>query len=180
MAKFCSNCPFGEKENSSCHNNEYFDWYCTHQSPKDTLEGKGVTKRKCASWLYKTTVLNAPTWCPLESFENTKKIQSGEQREPRYTSASAYKAWNNLPSICKWEDIKTKTIYHVPPVNGDIRLNIMITTKDDYCITGRVVGGIDNGKIMTLYKSSLKSKFLIEDKLEKSLINKLTNGEKNV
>ena len=56
----------------------------------------------------------------------------------------------------------------------------MITTKDDYCITGRVVGGIDNGKIMTLYKSSLKSKFLIEDKLEKSLINKLTNGEKNV
>ena len=179
MAKYCSNCPFGERENSSTHNNEYFDWYCTHQSPKDVIEGKGITKRKCASWLYKATTLSAPSWCPLVSLENTNKIQ-GEQREHRYTSATAYQAWNKLPSICKWEDVKTKTIYHIPPVNGDVRLNIIITSKDDYSITGRVVGGVDNGKTMTLYKTSLKSKFLIEDKLEKSLINNITNGEKNV
>ena len=180
MAKFCNNCPFGEKENSSNHNNEYFDWYCTHQSPKETIEGKVGTKRKCASWLYKTTALNAPSWCPLESLENTQKLNGEQYREKRYTSNESYQAWLKLPNISEWEDIKPKTVYHIPPVNGDVRLNFMVTTKDDYCITGRVVGGVDNGKIMTLYKASLKSKFLIEDKLEKSLINKLTNGSKNM
>ena len=58
---------------------------------------------------------------------------------------------------------------------------LKVNTNSESCIDNLdFMMKIDNGKIMTLYKSSLKSKFLIEDKLEKSLINKLTNGEKNV
>lgn len=164
MQEYCSSCPFSEKRKSSEKSNEYNNWFCVYRTSSEILENKPPIYRSCGSWIHKDVKLLAPQWCP--------KTKQPQQRESRLVSPKSYNDWSKLPYMHQWEDFKEQTIYHIPPVNGDVRLNIIVLKKYDTYMTCRVVGGKDNGKLMTLYKTSLKTKFLTEDRIEKKLLTK--------
>lgn len=65
--------------------------------------------------------------------------------------------------ICKWDEIKVGKIYHMPPIGGASRDDILILSKDKYRITYEKLTHKD-GLILTLYKTDVAVKFLSKAK----------------
>ena len=106
--------------------------------------------------------IKQPDWCPIKQEINLKKkindgikLTDGEKRAL---------LMERTPITC-WDDIKFDTVYHIPPLLGEKRKDIVVTYKGQYSCTYRVLSkNASSGTIDTFYPSSLMSRFLIPHK----------------
>ena len=143
--EYCDNCEFCKRVPKS--SGYYFDTYCTHGKSKDD----DISEFKLIqSWTFETSKVYKPVYCP----KNKKK-----------TLPINYNQWKMIRPMVKWDDIKVGRVYHVPPVNGEKRMDVMVTTKSQYMINVRVLKGPSTGTTISFYPESLRPKFFIENKI---------------
>ena len=112
--------------------------------------------------------IETPDWCPiLEEEKLRQKIVNGE----KLTDGEKRKLLMRLKPSVKWDDIQKDEIYHIPPVLGEKRRDVIITWKGEYSCSLR-----DLSKTYvateTIYPSSLISRFLIKHKIKKVEVKK--------
>ena len=143
--EYCNGCKFCKQilKNSGF----YYDTYCTYGKNYDDP----VSELKLLqSWSYKDSKVIKPIYCP-----NNK----------RKTPPVNYTQWKLIKPTMEWDNIKVGQVYHVPPVNGEKRMDVMVITKSQYMINVRVLKGPSVGSTISFYPESLRTRFFIENKI---------------
>lgn len=178
---YCNNCPNAFKTLVALSGKEpkYFNWFCG---------AKPNNKRIDYSVLFGTNI-KIPEWCPMNyktnnnmigSNENNKKIEiikpKGLINGKRYedcTYLEKREAWESLKPFVKWDDIKEKDIYHIPPFLDNKRCDIVVIRKTDYYLDYYEIN--ENNSFIskiphTVYKSNIIAKMLRPHKLKQIAI----------
>ena len=71
--------------------------------------------------------IDTPLWCPLV-------------KKDKLTYAEREKLWKGIKPINDFENIKEKTWYHIPPINGRKRKDIFVVNKLTYTLEYREKG----------------------------------------
>lgn len=159
----CNKCP--HKVTSKITSSQSVNWYCGKVPDMYT-----ATKNKNISYLVRDgELVPSPNWCPLK--EKSDKPYSVETRQKSTTYFESWEAkrklWDKLPHTSSWDDIKVNEIYHVPPINGEKRMDIMITAKTQYSISYKTI--TQDGSAYTTHSSFFKTSpqvnFLVKHKL---------------
>lgn len=166
----CNKCPHKVTATSSSGIN----WYCGKCADEYT-----TTKNKNIKYFVKNgDLVPTPAWCPLKkesgkysAFATKSKEDDYKPKESTYVSPylEKLKIWNSLPHMSNWDSIEVNELYHVPPVNGEPRMDIIITHKSEYNIGYKTITK-DNKALTTyasFYKSSPQVNFLVKHKLIK-------------
>lgn len=158
----CNKCP--NKVTSKIGKDNKSNWYCGKVPDVYT-----VTKNKNISYYVNDgELVPAPNWCPLKvKSDNKYSALSSSYKEEDYKPKTVVSPWSNLPHTSSWDDIKVNEIYHVPPINGEKRMDIIITSKTDYYIGYKTITK-DGAAIVSynsFYKTSLQVNFLVKHKL---------------
>lgn len=159
----CNKCP--HKVTSKVTTSQTTNWYCGK-----VVDTYTATKNKNVAYLIRDgELVPSPNWCPLK--EKSDKQYSSDYKPKTTTYLDSWEAkrrvWDNLPHTSSWDDIKVNEIYHVPPINGEKRMDIMITSKTQYVISYKIIN--QNGLTYTVhssfYKTSPQVNFLVKHKL---------------
>ena len=164
----CNKCP--HKVTVKNRASENTNWYCGKTTDMYT-----ATKNKNIAYLKRDgELIPTPTWCPLKVKSNEKYSAFAtkskvDDYKPTYSESWEDKAkkWNNLHHTCSWDDVKVDEIYHVPPINGEKRMDIIITSKTSYNIGYKTItkNGVAITTYNSFYKTSPQINFLVKHKL---------------
>lgn len=76
-----------------------------------------------------------------------------------------------ITPLCVWEKIYVGEVYHVPPVMNLPRMDILIISKNDYCLKYKRVDKPNESNIIeTMYKACVSLPFMVKPKLPLVLI----------
>ena len=137
------------------------DWFCRHPTfqPPRTIE--------CYVDIDDATPLIPPNFCPLKvaMAKNTNKGTVKMKRTYAENNARLKEAWG--PN--KWDNIQAGEIYHLPPVLGQQRADLLILSKTDYALRVKEVTphNCSAGIVRSIFKSDGVHKFLVPNKLIK-------------
>lgn len=107
-------------------------------------------------------LIKSPDWCPfVEEAAIKQKIKEGHNLTIGEKRALLMKHKPFIP----WDEITPNTIYHIPPLLGEKRKDILVTWKGEYSCTFKDLTKNYNA-IETIYPSTLMSRFIIKHKLK--------------
>ena len=107
--------------------------------------------------------LDAPDWCPVAEEETLRqKIVNGD----KLTEGEKRKLLMKMEPKTPWDEIQKDEIYHIPPLFGEKRRDVLITWKGEYSCSMRDLTK-SYAATETIYPSTLTSRFLIKHKLKK-------------
>ena len=104
-----------------------------------------------------------PHWCPIEE---ANKIQVKIDKGEKLTNGEKKTMLMRHTPLISWEDIKVNDVYHIPPLLGQDRKDVLVTWKGEYSCTFK---NLSKGKntIETIYPSTVESRFFVKHKLKK-------------
>ena len=147
----CNDCIYFERREAIATETE--NVYCTKEKTLRLIEFR----------IPKGQDVKLPFWCPIEEarkiqlkLDNGEKLTDGEKK----TLLMARK-----PFI-SWEEIEVNHIYHIPPLLGGKRKDVLVTWKGEYSCTFRNLSNEKN-TVETIYPSTLESRFFVKHKLKK-------------
>lgn len=143
--EYCNDCKFCKKLQKT--SGYYYDTYCMYGKDENEVVSNG---KLVQSWSFETTKVIKPIHCPLIK-RNRLPID--------------YQLWKSITPITNWDDIEVGKVYHVPPVNGEKRMDVKVITKSQYMMNVKVLSGSNNGTTISFYPESLRCKFFIENKI---------------
>lgn len=147
----CSVCAFSSQTNlNKSGSTTYTDYACVFD---------GQTKCVMISDLQRDK--NVPKWCPLSRNKTKEKIKYSEM-----TWGEKLRAWESLPPITPWEEIKPNTVYHIPPYHNEKREDVLVTQITANSITYKRLNDDSSRVLYTLYPTSMKWKFFSEHKIK--------------
>lgn len=112
--------------------------------------------------------VKVPHWCPIKELDNIKiKLNKGKKLT---NGEKKIMLMNHTPFIA-WDDIKVNHIYHIPPLLGEQRKDVLVTWRGEYSCTFKNLSSGGN-RIETIYPSTLESRFFVEHKLKKIEVEK--------
>lgn len=113
--------------------------------------------------------ITTPDWCPLIEEETIKqKINNGIKLSHGEKKAILMQ---HTP-IISWDEIEANQIYHIPPLLGEKRKDILVTWKGEYSCTCKDLTKNYNA-FETFYPSTLMSRFLTKHKVKQvEVVNK--------
>ena len=165
----CNECPKSVCNDAPCDFGNMCNWHCRTKDVRRVIDMSVLT----------TKTIDIPNWCPLglhkQNVEEEKKVETKVEIKAVHTPtvktltyAEKMRMWEAI-ELRKWEDIKTNTVYHVPPVLNEKRKDVLVTTKTDFSFTYRLLerGKPSSTAIYTVYKSNTWWKFMSEHKLRK-------------
>lgn len=154
----CNNCSFitCRKSNYSVYGSD--NVYCNHDKSIRLIElGADMNKD-----------IKSPEWCPIaEAQRITDKMNSGE----KLTEGEKRTILMRHKPLIQWDDIKNDEIYHIPPLLGEKRRDVLVVWKGEYSCTIRDLSKNYNAS-ETIYPSTLASRFFIKHKIKKIEIKK--------
>lgn len=156
--KTCNDCPQSQCKESGGWGTSLCNWYCNTDKLKRIIDMNVLS----------TKSLDIPKWCPL-GLHKQVSVQEKPKKKP-LTYAEKREMWEDIPFLCKWEDIKISEIYHVPPVLGEKRKDVLITNISDFSFQYRLIDKTNNSTSQatyTLYKSAIWWKFMVKHKIIK-------------
>lgn len=143
--KECSFCPYTKKIISKSGKTAFIcDKYKSHLLPNK--------KKVIAVNVETEKELITPYWCPLKDKSSLLTWQRAE-------------LWRDIKPICKFDDLKENTWYHIPPVNGNKRQDIFIVHKGAASIDYKK--DKNSGTTYMMFKTELPISFLTEIKNRK-------------
>lgn len=145
MKNYCNFCPHSSVVTFSTPEERY-NLSCEHEKGKRLVEVSVKDKY----------FVTKPSWCPL--------LASNKPKEQGLSYNEKLEILKKMPPMIKWEDIKVNKIYHVPQIPGEERKDIIITHKNEYSCTYKVIDSNYNISY-TIFPSTLMSKFLVEHKV---------------
>lgn len=74
------------------------------------------------------------------------------------------KKWQLVSPITKWENVIVNHIYHIPPVLGLSRRDVLVTSKTDTELSFKRVDGVEENATGKYNKTSVFAKCMIETK----------------
>lgn len=155
--KKCNGCGQAICNMVKSSNGERFNWYCEMGNEWRSLEIAAP----------KGFQVPRPHWCPKynKNGESTTRTTTSTVSTME-TTKSVYESMTQVKPMTPWDDIKENTIYHVPPMMGQNRRDILVTKKTDYIINYKVLqkNMSVNNATYTLYPSMQLAKFLVPHK----------------
>lgn len=109
------------------------------------------------------SIVNTPDWCPI--IKNEKIITKISEGKPLTIEEKKACLMKHQPFVA-WDDIQPQHIYHIPPLLGEKRKDILVTWKGQYSCTFKDLTKNYNA-IETIYPSTFMSRFFVEHKLKK-------------
>lgn len=160
---YCNTCPFSKKIeiDQTSRRTIYHNWYCM----KDTVPN---SRRTIGTVIIANTMVNSPSWCPYKTTNQDRQTMSNNSYIERRD------LWNTITPLIQWDDIKIGEVYHVPPVMGDERMDIVIISKNNYNVTYRRLDK-DSTFTTAFYPGTVMSRFLVKHKIKDI---KVINGTK--
>lgn len=137
----CSSCKYGLK----CHicdtmPDTYYKFKCNKGGKIRLIYLDDVEKGK-----------DAPKWCPLDEKNNAKCDEVLEKKKEKI---------KGVKGVMDWDDIRISSKYHIPPVLGYKRADILIRYKSvDYVSYSEVS---EPNVFRVLYKDDPRVKFISE------------------
>lgn len=168
----CNECPHAIKEDVKTQYNtfKYVNWFCGKTvAPYSTNTGT-PSQRSIEMSCVDTKKINSPYWCPFKG--KMVKTAIGEATtvtEPKPFKDLPYmerrEKWLKVKVLSTWETIKENEIYHIPPINGEERKDILVTYKSSYSLSYRNLNK-PNSLVETMYPSSLNVNFFVKHKIK--------------
>ena len=152
----CNKCPKLTRRSSyTLQGQERDNVYCDHFQTTRLIELSMQTNAD----------INQPDWCPIkkelelkEKMKNGVKLTEGEKRS----------LMMERKPLTDWDDIETNVVYHIPPLLGEPRKDIVVTYKSQYsCSYKNLSSTTKYSSIETFYPSSLMTRFLFKHKFKK-------------
>ena len=152
----CNKCPkLTRRASYTMQGQERDNVYCEHFQTTRLIELSMVANQD----------VKQPDWCPIkkemeikEKMKNGIKLTEGEKRT----------LMMERKPLTEWDEIETNVIYHIPPLLGEPRKDILITYKGQYsCSYKNISSNAKYPSIETFYPSSLMTKFLFKHKFKK-------------
>lgn len=113
--------------------------------------------------------IKTPDWCPLIE-EKTIKQKINDGIKLSYGEKKAI-LMQHTP-IIPWDEIEANQIYHIPPLLGEGRKDILVTWKGEYSCTCKDLTK-NYSAFETFYPSTLMSRFLTKHKVKQvEVVNK--------
>ena len=148
----CNKCPNFLTRKSNYGENGSLNAYCED----------GKTVRLLELSVDSAKEIKAPSWCvKAESEKARNKIQNGE----KLTEGEKRSLLMRHQPIIEWKNIEANQIYHIPPLLGEKRKDILITWRGEYSATYKDLTKKYNAT-ETMYPSTLQSKFLVKHKIK--------------
>lgn len=151
MKNYCNFCPHASVVNFTSTQRRY-NLSCEHEKGNRIVEVS----------VNEGNFVQKPTWCPLKTTSSV--ATSSNKKNESLSYQEKLELLKNMKPLMKWEDIKVNKIYHVPQIPGEERKDIIITHKNDYSCTYKVIDSSYNISY-TIFPSTLMSKFLVEHKI---------------
>ena len=149
----CNVCPNSKCTDACASKGTLHNWFCVTKGERRLIDMSVLGSAD----------VEIPTWCPLSLHK--------EKEEPKKKELS-YKEkrdmWENIPNLCEWKNIKVNDIYHLPPIMGEKRKDIMITNVCDFSFQYRLLSKDpkkSSSAIYTTYKTAMWWKFLVKHKI---------------
>ena len=149
----CNSCGFLLKRKTNYSDHNYNNVYCEKDERTKLIELS----------IKEGEDIKTPYWCPL--LENAKIEEKIKEGQTLTMGEKRTILMQHKPFIA-WDDIKVQQIYHIPPLLGEKRKDILVTWKGDYSCTFKDLSKNYNA-IETIYPSTLMSRFFVEHKLKK-------------
>lgn len=111
--KYCNGCPFVEIRPLN-KANVFSNWFCAYHKIKS--EGETQNIKLIDFKIEQGMFVPSPSFCPKEK----KRNLTPKERE---------KLWKSIKPLNKFEDVEEGCIYHIPPVNGKPRKDIIVIRK---------------------------------------------------
>jgi hypothetical protein len=162
ISGLCNKCPNLTRRSSYTQQGQERDnVYCDHFQTTRLIEFSMSTNQD----------IKFPDWCPIkkemeikEKMKNGIKLTDGEKRA----------LMMERKPLVAWDDIETNVLYHIPPLLGEPRKDILVTYKGQYsCSYKNLSSKAKYPSIETFYPSSLMTKFLFKNKL--SVVKQIKN-----
>ena len=110
-------------------------------------------------------LVRRPYWCPLLE-KKTDTVQKKRFSDlPRYEQE---KYWEKIKPITTFKDIKEHKWYHIPPINGKKRTDVLVIAKYRYSIQVREKG-----------KNFLDTDFIRDNSLEIKFMSEIKTPKEN-
>ena len=148
----CNNCGFLLRRKSNYGGADSSNIYCDKDSTSKLIELS----------VKDGEIIKSPHWCPImeekgvmDKIKNNIPLTNGEKR----TLLMRHKP------VISWDDIKQDEIYHIPPLLGEKRKDVLVTWKGKYSLTMKDLTKSYHS-VETIYPSTLTSRFLIKHKIK--------------
>ncbi len=164
---FCSDCPHVIKKLIFTES-QYYNYYCGKET---NPYAQGMSQQRFIEVSYiPNKVISSPCWCPLKIKAEKERFANGEGGNIVPFSQLGYserhQRWMMKTPLIKWEDIKEDEIYHIPPMMGEKRKDVVIVFKTAYSAAYKEIGPGASAVQTTFYPSTMFSKFLTKNKLK--------------
>lgn len=161
---YCNNCVCAVVKECDCSHGQLNNWYCN---------SKG-TKRVIDMSVLNTATIKIPHWCPMGLYKKPSTITATEatkqETKKELTWMEKKKLWEDIKPICEWGNITVNEVYHIPPIMGEKRKDILVTNKTDFSFQYKNLTTdkySSTSCIYTVYKTGIWWKFMSKHKLKK-------------
>lgn len=144
LKNYCNSCPYVEVRRLN-KNSDYYNWFCAYNKKQNDGELKLIDfKVKLGSFVEK------PSFC--------KKDEAKDKERERL------KKWKSIKGKTSFNEIEEGCVYHVPPVNGEKRFDILIVRKYPRTFEYRIYNS-DDSRLYYMYDDELAIKFMTKIKV---------------
>ena len=148
----CNNCPQLVTRKSNYGEEGSLNAYCE--------EGRSIRLLELCTDLSKD--IKSPSWCSkMESEKIKDKISKGE----KLTDGEKRSVLMRHTPLVEWKDIEVNQIYHIPPLLGEKRRDILVTWRGEYSATFKDLTK-SYKSTETMYPSTLIARFLVKHKIK--------------
>ena len=109
--KYCNGCPYVEIRPLNKHN-LYSNWFCAYHKLQGGTNNITLINFKVENGKFVET----PSFCPKSKQKNLSPYER-------------LKLWKKITPLTKFEDIEEGYLYHIPPINGQLRKDIVVVKK---------------------------------------------------
>lgn len=156
---YCNGCQFVKKEKPTCKS-LLDNWICSKAIIPTYGKGRTIDFKVNVGHL-----VRRPYWCPLLE-KKTDTVQKKRFSDlPRYEQE---KYWEKIKPITTFKDIKEHKWYHIPPINGKKRTDVLVIAKYRYSIQVREKG-----------KNFLDTDFIRDNSLEIKFMSEIKTPKEN-
>ena len=138
---FCNGCPFVEIRPLNKHN-LYTNWFCAYHKMRGKTQNIKLIDFKVENGRFVET----PSFCPKGEYKRMK----ASERE---------KLWKAIKPLTNFEDIEEGYVYHIPPVNGQSRKDIVVVRKYLRTFEYKLYNSQDNASYY-IYDDDIVFKFM--------------------
>lgn len=143
-SEFCDTCPHCRKVYeeyfSKLYESDSYSYFC------------GQLNTYIDYYLSEGENVIVPNNCPLKNDDNDNKYLD---------------MLKHIPNRMTWNMIQKGEKYHLPPLNGNDRMDVEVTYKTEYSCTVKLLKGTSThplGKLITWYPQNWEYKFLVKNK----------------